>query len=278
MKKAEELLNGMIPQGEMYRKEGDYIGEDGLLYCGICHERKQYPLKVDDAVIPVRALCRCEIQQRNEMEAEERRKRKEAYIQRLRKQGIQDRALLDDTFDHDDGSLPILRSARRYVNTWPKRKANNDGLLLWGEVGTGKTFFAACIANALIDQGVPVMMTNFAKILNRLSGLYSNDKNEFINELMDYELLIIDDLGIERNTDFALEQIYTVIDERYKTRLPLIITTNLSLETMKHPEDLAHYRIYDRIFSMCIPVSFLGITHRKRESEIKMRSCRELFE
>lgn len=278
MKTAGDLIGGVFPQSESYKKEDDYIGEDGLLYCGICHERKQYPLKIDGAVIPVKALCRCETQRRNDMEAEERKKRKAAYIQRLREKGIQDRALLDDTFGHDDGSLPILRSARRYVDTWQKRKVNNDGLLLWGEVGTGKTFYAACIANALIDQGVPVMMTNFAKILNRLSGLYSNDKNEFIDELMRYDLLIIDDLGIERNTEFALEQIYNVIDERYKTKLPLIITTNLSLDTMKHPEDLAHYRIYDRIFSMCIPVSFLGHTHRKRESEIKIRSCRELFE
>ena len=58
--------------------------------------------------------------------------------------------------------------AKRYVEQWKKVKAENLGLLLWGDVGTGKSFVAACIANALLDQGIPVLMTNFSKILNQM--------------------------------------------------------------------------------------------------------------
>ena len=113
------------------------------------------------------------------------------------------------------------------------------GLLLWGDVGTGKSFFAGCVANALLDKGVPVLMTNFAKILNSLTGIYPQDRNEFINSLNQYSLLIIDDLGVERNSEFALEQVFHVIDSRYRSMKPMIITTNLTLEELKHPEDLA---------------------------------------
>ena len=108
-------------------------------------------------------------------------------------------------------------------------------------------------------------MTNFSKILNTLSGMYSEEKNEFIASLMRYSLLIIDDLGIERNTEYAKEQVYNIIDERYKAKLPLIVTTNLTLDELKDSKELAYRRIYDRVLSMCVPVSFHGESHRKQE-------------
>lgn len=82
--------------------------------------------------------------------------------------------------------------------------------ILWGEVGTGKSFFAGCIANALMEQGISVMMTNFSKILNELNSRYEG-KNEFIGHLVSYPLLIIDDFGIERNSSFAMENLRSTI-------------------------------------------------------------------
>lgn len=78
-----------------------------------------------------------------------------------------------------------------------------------------------------------MLMTNFSRILNALSGLYSEEKNQYIDSLNQYSLLIIDDLGIERSTEFALEQVFNVIDSRYRSKLPLIVTTNMTLEELK---------------------------------------------
>ena len=259
-------------------QEDDYIGEDGLLYCGKCHTRKQGRYRYLDRVITVCHLCECEAEQRRIEEEERKRQEKILEIRRRKSTCIQDRGLLECTFANDDGSLPQIISAKRYVETWDQRKENNDGLLLWGDVGTGKTFYAACIANALIEQGTSVLMTNFSKILNQLTGMYSEDKNAFIASMMQYSLLIIDDFGIERNTEYAIEQVYNIIDERYKAKLPLIVTTNLSLSTLKNPEDTAHKRIYDRVLAMCVPVKFVGANHRQKDAEVKLRSCRELFE
>jgi len=257
--------------------EADYVGENGIIYCGRCHTPKQYRIDFFGKTSVVGIMCRCE-KERFEAEEHARKIREEKErIQRMKATCIHDKALVDSTFENDDGSLPQIASARRYVRSWPERKANNDGLLLWGDVGTGKTFYAACIANALIEQGVPVLMTNFAKILNSLSGMYAEDKNEFVASLMRYSLLVIDDFGIERNTEYALEQVYNVIDERYKSGLPLIVTTNLSLNTLKNPPDTAHQRIYDRVLAMCVPVRFTGTNHRKVDAENKLKSCRDLF-
>ena len=258
-------------------KQEDYQGEDGLLYCGKCHSRKQLKIVLFGKEQIVSSLCHCE-EERIKKEEEIKRKKEEMQrIGRLKASCIHDRALLQCTFSRDDGSLPQIGSAKRYVETWETRKENNDGLLLWGPVGTGKTFYAGCIANALIERNVPVLMTNFSKILNRMSGLYSDDRNVYVSQIVKYPLLIIDDFGIERNSAYALEQVYNIIDERYKARLPLIVTTNLSLYTLKTPPDTMHQRIYDRVLSMCVPVKFDGASHRRPEAEKKYRECRALF-
>ena len=66
------------------------------------------------------------------------------------------------------------------------RWKNGSGLLIWGDVGTGKSFFAGCIANALLEKGVPVLMTHFSRILNTLNGMHFEDRNQFINNLNRY--------------------------------------------------------------------------------------------
>ena len=84
-------------------------------------------------------------------------------------------------------------------------------------------FFAGCIANALMEQGTAVCMTNFSRIVNDLNGR-GNNRNDVIDRLCSYPLLIIDDFGIERETDYTLEQIYNIVDSRYRNQRPLIVT------------------------------------------------------
>lgn len=160
---------------------------------------------------------------------------------------------------------------------WNEAYRDNSGLLPFGDVGIGKSFFTGCIANALLDRDIPVLMTNFPTILNRLTGMFSEDRAEFIASLGMYDLLIIDDLGVERNTEYAMEQMFTVIDCRYRSRKPMIITTNLKLEEIKNPPDLAHARIYDRILERCAPVLFLAGTFRKNRPQPRKRRQRGLY-
>lgn len=97
-------------------------------------------------------------------------------IAELRQKGIQDTHLLDWNFRVAEDT-PYVQMGKRYVNNWKQVKAENLGLLFWGDVGTGKSFLAACIANGLLDQGVSVRMTNFTWILNKLSDLQVKEKD-----------------------------------------------------------------------------------------------------
>ena len=198
-------------------------------------------------------------------------------IQRLKASGLQDRYLHDYTFANDKGYNPAeIGIARRYVAEWDTMKAKCTGLLLWGEVGTGKSFIAACIANALIEKGVPVLMTNFSKILNTLTGMFNEDRNRFIESFDEYSLLIIDDLGIERSSAFALEQVFNIIDSRYRCKKPMIVTTNLTMDELKHA-DIAHARIYDRILERCTPVMVNNTNIRQLNAEAQLRETRKLL-
>ena len=119
-------------------------------------------------------------------------------------------------------------------------------------------------------------MTNFALILNDLAASYK-DRNEYISRLCSFPLLILDDFGMERGTEYGLEQVYNVIDSRYRSGKPLIVTTNLTLEELQNPEDTAHKRIYDRVTEMCTPVCFSGVNFRREKAQEKMERLKKLM-
>lgn len=216
------------------------------------------------------------------MAAEQQRKQEEAQRERMdrikhrKAQGLQDRYLYDYTFANDNGQNPLMDKARSYVEHWNEAHRNNTGLLLFGDVGTGKSFFAGCIANALLDWDVPVLVTNFPTILNKLTGMFSEDRGELIASLGAYDLLILDDLGVERSTEYAMEQMFHVIDCRYRSRKPMIVTTNLKLDEIKNPPDLAHARIYDRILERCAPILFAGKNFRVENAAATRAAAKEI--
>lgn len=169
-----------------------------------------------------------------------------------------------------------MHLAQRYVDYWPEMRGKNVGLLLWGGVGTGKSFMAGCIANALMEQEVAVYMTNFARIMNELNSAFAG-RNEVVDRLCRYPLLVIDDFGMERGTEYALEQIYNIIDSRYRSRKPLIVTTNLTLTELKNPQDTAHARIYDRLLELCTPIACTGPSMRKDIGQAKLNLLKTLL-
>ena len=125
-----------------------------------------------------------------------------------------------------------------------------------------------------MEKEIPVRMTNFALILNDLAASFEG-RNEYISRLCRYPLLILDDFGMERGTEYGLEQVFNVIDSRYRSGKPLIVTTNLTLDDLHNPEDTAHSRIYDRLLSMCVPVRFTGDNFRQETAKRKMESMKK---
>ena len=152
----------------------------------------------------------------------------------------------------------------------------NLGLLFWGQSGNGKTFAAACIANALCEQMLDVRMLTLGTMLNKLPGMELRDKEWYLASLQKCDLLIVDDFGMERRTDYAQEQVYGLINGRYLAKKPMIVTTNLSLNDLKSPETITEQRIYDRVLEMCVLICFEGGSLRRELAKEKLRTYKEL--
>ena len=257
----------------------DYTGEDGLLYCGKCHKPKEAYFPEGKALFGLDrhpAECDCQRAAREEREAAEQRRRHLDTVEELKRWGFTDPTIRDWTFENDNGRNPQTELARRYVEHREDMRTDNIGCLFWGGVGTGKSYLAGCIANALMEKEIPVHMTNFALILNDLAASFEGH-NEYISRLCRYPLLILDDFGMERGTEYGLEQVFNVIDSRYRSGKPLIVTTNLTLDDLRNPEDTAHSRIYDRLLSMCVPVRFTSDNFRQEAAQAKLERLKKLM-
>lgn len=243
-------------------EQGDYYGDDGLLYCGKCNTPKQCRVKVFDKERTPFCLCKCEVEKRDRAEDERRRVEFEKRVKELRRAGFPDDEMQNWTFDKDDHANEHITSvARKYVENFDTMRENGKGLLFYGTVGTGKTFAAACIANALIDKGLPCLVTNFARLINTISGVY--DKQEYIDGLNRFTLLVIDDLATEADTEYRNEIVFNVIDSRYRAGLPFIVTTNLTAQELKSSAEIRKQRIYSRLFERCIPLEVKGSDRRR---------------
>lgn len=260
----------------------DYIGSDGLLYCGQCNTRKEREIIwFDGKPKKVPVMCKCR--------AEEERLKKEQMQKEEEMRSIQRAkvsSMMDDTFrtacfanyQIRNGNERHLKVAKKYCIEFSKMYERNQGLLFWGTVGTGKSYTAACIANYLLEANTSVVMTSFVRILQEMQGFDREREETFTNKLNSVKLLIIDDLGAERSTDYALEKVYGIIDNRYRAKKPLILTTNLTLRQMQEATDIRYARIYDRIFEMCYPMEFSGVSWRKREAAQRYEETRKILE
>ena len=124
---------------------------------------------------------------------------------------------------------------------------------------------------------IPVVMTSFVKILQNIQG-NPDEEEKIMAGLNVAKLLIIDDLGAERSTDYALEKVYNIIDSRYLSGKPLILTTNMTLKEMQETQDIRYKRIYDRIFEMCFPVRFAGRSWREKVAAKRFDEMKNLME
>ena len=256
--------------------DGDYKGENGLLYCGKCNTPKQTKITVLGKEYYPYCTCKCEEERFNKEDEERKRNEFEKRVKDLRRAGFPDADMMKWNFANDDmENEQITKAMKRYVENFPELKKQGKGLLLYGNVGRGKTYAACEVANDLIDKGYSVLVTNFSRILNTLQGSF--DKQDYIDSLNDFSLLVIDDLGIERSTEYAKEQVYNIIDSRYRLGLPMIITTNLSIDKIKNPADIENGRIYDRIIERCFPIEVKGQNRRHKAVRESYSDMKELL-
>ena len=261
---------------------GDYR-ENGIVHCAACGEPKQARKQLPDGkggfverLVPISCAC-----VRAKDEAVREKDRREQFIASMQQMWAADQLQIPNclrkTFDVDDRhAANVSDVCRRYAAQWPKMKQENIGVLLFGAVGAGKSFYACAIANAVLAQLDSAVITSFPRILNLLQS--TQDKQALLDRMPRYSLLVLDDLGAERDTAYAAEQIFNVVDARVQTGLPLIVTTNLSVAEMQRADSMQLKRIYDRVLELCpVRIKLEGESRRAQNAQQRLAVANDLL-
>lgn len=174
-----------------------------------------------------------EIKERERVEEENRKKRKK--IEELLGESRIKRRFLNRTFDNfeiDSQNENAYLSTKAYAENFQKFKEAGEGLYYTGTFGTGKTHLAVSMAQELIKQGIPVICMTAIDLLAEIRRTYDRNRNvseyQILQAYKDVDLLVIDDLGKEYCSDWAITMLYDIINDRYEQCLPTVITTNYS--------------------------------------------------
>lgn len=252
-----EILSPLINRASTLPTNPDDYYKGGVLICGKCHTPKQFE------IVPgvfARCLCDCEEREREKSEEEKERKQWEA-ITREWVSGYENM-----TVDRDIGTAP-MRAAKKIIENWEEIRYHGLGIALYGGTGTGKTFAAAAIANAVIKKGYRAWMATASKMVD----MYMVDKDIVESRLRHFDLVVIDDLGAQRETEYAGQRIYDILDTRFNSGLPTIITTNIDLG--KPSND----RIYSRIIGACSKYRITGEDMRMRDADKRKKLLEDIF-
>ncbi len=157
-----------------------------------------------------------------------------------------------------------VAEVRAYVDDLDQRLEEGRGLWLFGDTGTGKTTLAMLISTAAIEAGRSVAIYSLPKLLARIRRTYDSEPGgdsylSFFERLTSVDLLHIDDLGAEKRSDWVLEQLYALINERYETQRAMLITTNLPHEDL---EEQIGPRTVSRLTQICDEVPVFGSDRR----------------
>jgi DNA replication protein DnaC len=150
-------------------------------------------------------------------------------------------------------SPDVVRPVRAFVRDIEANLGAGRGLWFMGDVGTGKTTLAMLVSKAAIDAGRSVAIYSVPHLLAEIRDTYDRDPGErsymdFFNRLVAVDLLHLEDLGTEKRTDWVLEQLYSLVNERYEQQRSILVTTNLSVPDL---EEQIGARTVSRIVEMC---------------------------
>ena len=254
--------------------ESEYLDEStGLLKCKICGGPRQTVITPPfEGAQPrtVRCWCSCptdDDQRRAQERQEEAERRRRICFKDAEKFKNWD-------FSKNTGQRPDLSATmQQYAAQFKQQLRTGKGLLLFGDTGTGKSSFSAMIAHEVIKQGYKARMTNFETIEKALWD--ADQKAQYMRELLSYDLLVLDDLGAERESDYMQGIVYNVIDGRSRQGKPVVVTTNLSWDELTKTEDMGRKRIYERLLHSCLPVHVDGPNYRRQEARNNWRDMRQ---
>jgi DNA replication protein DnaC len=251
------------------------------MICQTCKEPQQKEIAILGVKRIVPVLCKCKKDKLDQQEKESQARERQDKLKQLFTNSLMDSKFSIETFENWDfnkGDKKTYNLGIKYCERFQEAKKEGLGFLFYGTPGNGKTFLSNCIANRLLNQMHPIICTSINALLERIRKTYSKwgqeGEDTILNALSIADLLIIDDLGTEQDTEWSRSRIYNIIDNRYRNGLPLIVSTNKSLEQLKN---MYHERTVDRLKEICTPIENNNKSIRTEQAKQKTNLLREIL-
>ncbi len=175
-----------------------------------------------------------------------------------------------ESFLNRNGSETAYKVAVKYVKTF--KEWNGESLMLWGEPGNGKTHLAAAIVNELSKKGYIVVFQSVPELLQRIRSTFNSENKEnetqIMRALLECDLLILDDIGAEKTTEWVEEKLFNIIDGRYRKELPTLYTSNLEPKELKNQ---VGKRSYDRMVETSLTVKNEAASYRREIAKQRLQ-------
>lgn len=179
------------------------------------------------------------------------------------------------TFIEREGAERCFQIAKKYVEDFDSWEG--ESLMFWGEPGNGKSHLATAIANELSSKGKRVVFISMPDLLEKIKATFNRNSVETEEEIMRglqlCDLLIIDDIGAEKVSDWVQEVIFRIVDGRYKKMKPILATSNLE------PKELAERigkRAYDRLIEISQPIKNNASSYRREKAKARLERFKDM--
>ncbi|MDR0128655.1 ATP-binding protein [Priestia megaterium] len=221
----------------------------------------------------VQPVCECEAEEKKRFEEEAEKVQRKKDINKLfsiHNLGERFKESSIDSFMPRPGAENVYKFAKIYVNEFDSW--GEESLILWGVPGNGKSHLAAAIANELDSKGKIVVFISMPELLEKIRSTFNKESHETEDKIMkalqDCDLLIIDDIGAEKVTEWVEDIIFRIVDGRYRKKQPILATSNLRPDLLA---DKIGERSYDRLTEMSQSIENKSTSYRKEKAAKRMQ-------
>ena len=263
------------------RESDSVLMNSEIKICDKCGDPIEKEILILGKTRRVPVTCSCKRKEIEERRIYEEHIEKGERLKRLFNNSLMDKKFINETFENWDfnkGNKSMYNVGVKYCEKFKEVKKEGLGFILYGKPGNGKTYLSNCIGNRLLNKFVPVICVGINQLLERIRQTYNKYGNEgedtILRGLALADLLILDDLGAEQLTEWSVSKVYTIIDSRYRNKLPIIISTN---KTVSELRDMYGERTIDRVLEMCTPIENKGESIRKNNAKRNTDLLRDIL-